>query len=125
MEVFMQTQRRRGLDFRRMAHFNISLLAKQRWRLLNFPNSLVARVFKVKYFSENNFPNPSMGSSCSYIWRNIWATKDILEKRLLWKVGTGSNISITQDIWIPNHALLAVMKENGIKSLLPIHFHKM
>ncbi|KAA3482721.1 reverse transcriptase [Gossypium australe] len=72
-----------GLGFRRMAHFNISLLAKQGWRLLNYPNSLVAQVFKAKYFPENNFLNSSLGSSCSYIWRSIWATKDTLEKGLI------------------------------------------
>ncbi|KAA3464775.1 reverse transcriptase [Gossypium australe] len=86
-----------------MAYFNISLLAKQGWRLLNFPNSLVARVFKAKYFPESNFLQLSLGSLCYYIWRSIWATKDTLEKGLMWKVGTSMNISITQDIWIPDY----------------------
>ncbi|KAA3460284.1 reverse transcriptase [Gossypium australe] len=86
-----------GLGFRRMAQFNISLLAKQGWRLLNFPNSLVARVFKAKYFPDTDFLHARLGSSCSFIWRSIWAIKGTLEKRLLWKVGTGSNISISHD----------------------------
>ncbi|KAA3465749.1 reverse transcriptase [Gossypium australe] len=92
-----------GLGFRRMAQFNISLLAKQGWRLLNFLNSLVARAFKAKYFPNTNFLHLRLGSLCSYIWRNIWATKGTLEKGLLWKVGTGSNISISQDTWIPDY----------------------
>ncbi|KAA3468559.1 reverse transcriptase [Gossypium australe] len=92
-----------GLGFRRMDQFNIALLAKQGWRLLNFPDSLVAKVFKAKYFPDSNFLQSRLGSSCSYIWRSIWATKGILEKGLLWKVGTGENISISQDYWIPNY----------------------
>ncbi|KAA3467080.1 reverse transcriptase [Gossypium australe] len=93
-----------GLGFQRMAHFSISLLAKQGWRLLNFPHSLVARVFKAKYFPETSFLQSSLGNSGSYVWRSIWATKSSLEKGLIWKVGTGAHISISQDIWIPDYA---------------------
>ncbi|KAA3451486.1 reverse transcriptase [Gossypium australe] len=92
-----------GLGFRRMAQLNISLLAKQGWRLLNFLNSLVARVFKGKYFPDTDFLHARLGSSCSFIWHSIWATKGTLEKGLLWKVGTGLNISISQDTWIPDY----------------------
>ncbi|KAA3489015.1 reverse transcriptase [Gossypium australe] len=98
-----------GLGFRSMAQFNISLLAKQGWRLLNFPDSLVAQVFKAKYFPESNFLNSCMGNSSSYVWRSIWATKDTLEKGLIWKVGTGTNISITEDAWIPNYVNVRLM----------------
>ncbi|KAA3485169.1 reverse transcriptase [Gossypium australe] len=92
-----------GLGFRMMAQFNISLLAKQGWRLLNFPNSLVARVFKGKYFPDSDFLLARLGNTCSYIWRSIWATKGTLEQGLLWKVGTGSSISIRHDKWIPDY----------------------
>ncbi|KAG8475925.1 hypothetical protein CXB51_032702 [Gossypium anomalum] len=40
-----------------MAQFNIALLAKQGWRLLAHPNSLVAKVLNAKYFPENDFLN--------------------------------------------------------------------
>ncbi|KAA3466902.1 reverse transcriptase [Gossypium australe] len=92
-----------------MAHFNIPLLVKQGLRLLNFPDSLVAQVFKAKYFPENNFLDSCLGNSCSYVWRSIWATKDTLKKGLIWKVGTGMNISITEDAWIPNYVNVRLM----------------
>ncbi|KAA3479651.1 reverse transcriptase [Gossypium australe] len=101
---FYVVPKKRGLEFRRMAPFNISLLAKQGWRLLNFPHSLVARVFKAKYFLETSFLQSSLGNSGSYVWRSIWATKGSLENGLIWKVGTGAHISISQDIWIPDYA---------------------
>ncbi|KAA3464007.1 reverse transcriptase [Gossypium australe] len=92
-----------GLGFRNMAQFNLSLLAKQGWRLLLYPDSLVAQVFKAKYFPDSNFLNSRLGNSCSYVWRSIWATKDTLQKGLMWRVGTGQGISISEDVWIPNY----------------------
>ncbi|KAA3453480.1 reverse transcriptase [Gossypium australe] len=93
-----------GLAFRNMAQFNLCLLAKQGWRLLLFPDSLVAQVFKAKYYSNSDFLNSRLGNSCSYVWRSIWATKDILQRGLIWRVGTGQDISISEDAWIPNYS---------------------
>ncbi|KAA3455040.1 reverse transcriptase [Gossypium australe] len=90
------------LGFRNMAQFNIALLAKQGWRLLIYPDSLVAQVFKAKYFPTGDFPSSSLSHSGSYVWRSIWATKAIVEKGLFWRVGTGIQISIQNDAWIPN-----------------------
>ncbi|KAA3488532.1 non-ltr retroelement reverse transcriptase [Gossypium australe] len=92
-----------GLGFRSMAQFNIALLAKQGWRLMVFPNSLVARVFKAKYFPEGDFRFSRLGRTSSFVWRSIWASKDALESGLFWKVGTGENISVFDDAWIPNY----------------------
>ncbi|KAA3482597.1 reverse transcriptase [Gossypium australe] len=33
---------------------------------------------------------------------SIWAAKDVLRKGLVWRVGTGNNISINYDAWIPD-----------------------
>ncbi|KAA3462890.1 reverse transcriptase [Gossypium australe] len=93
-----------GLGFRNMAQFNLSLLAKQGWRLLLYPNSLVAQVFHAKYYPNENFLNSRLGNSHSYVWRSIWATKNILQLGLIWRVGTGRGISISEDAWIPNYS---------------------
>jgi hypothetical protein len=39
-----------GLGFRDLVIFNKALLAKQCWRLLKNPDSLVARILQAKYF---------------------------------------------------------------------------
>ena len=44
-----------GMGFRDLKAFNLPLLAKQGWRILKNSNSLVHKVFKVKYFTETTF----------------------------------------------------------------------
>ncbi|KAA3485773.1 reverse transcriptase [Gossypium australe] len=106
-----------GLGFRNMTQFNISLLAKQGWRLLNCPDSLVAKVFKGKYFPDNNFLEARLGNSSSYVWQSIWATRDVLRKGMIWRVGTGQDISISEDAWIPNFINVRLMSRfNNLQS---------
>ncbi|KAK3206989.1 hypothetical protein Dsin_021035 [Dipteronia sinensis] len=44
-----------GLGFRDLKVFNRALLAKQCWRILENPNSLVARILKANYFHDRSF----------------------------------------------------------------------
>ena len=37
-----------GMGFRNLQAFNLAMLAKQGWRILTNPNSLMARVYKAK-----------------------------------------------------------------------------
>ncbi|KAA3489556.1 reverse transcriptase [Gossypium australe] len=57
-----------GLGFRNISQFNIALLAKQGWRLINHPNSLLARVLKAKYYP------------LSLTWKSVWAAKGLLQR---------------------------------------------
>ncbi|KAA3490760.1 reverse transcriptase [Gossypium australe] len=83
-----------GMGFRNMS-------TKQGWRVLNNADSLVTKVLKAKYFPNDQFLNSRLGNSCSYTWKSIWAAKDVLRKGLIWRVGTGTNISINNDAWVP------------------------
>lgn len=44
-----------GLGFRNLYTFNFGLLAKQGWRIISNPISLVARLLKTKYFPNCSF----------------------------------------------------------------------
>jgi hypothetical protein len=69
-----------GLGFRETFVFNEALLAKQGWKILTQPHSLVARVFKAKYFPKCNFLDAPMGNKMSYTWRSILQARWVLKK---------------------------------------------
>lgn len=62
----------REMGFRELEAFNFTPLAKQGWRFLKFPNSLVARVLQAKY-------NKGMGS-----WKQKWEQESSLYARVFW-----------------------------------------
>lgn len=89
------------MGFQNWGKFNIAMLAKQRWRLLTNPNSLVALILKAKYYSSKDFLRAEMGVNSTYTWWSIWSAQRILEVGLRWKVGDGRSISILNDCWLP------------------------
>ncbi|KAA3472328.1 reverse transcriptase [Gossypium australe] len=89
-----------GLGFRRLDQFNIALLAKQGWCLINYPNSLLAQVLKAKYFPNLDFIHAQSGNLPSLTWRSVWAAKGLLKDGLCWGVGKGDQISVWNDHWI-------------------------
>ncbi|KAL8089304.1 hypothetical protein AgCh_038925 [Apium graveolens] len=46
-----------GLGFKRLREFNMAMLAKQAWRLMNNSNSLVTALMKAKYYANGEFVN--------------------------------------------------------------------
>lgn len=55
--------------------FNLSMLAKQGWRILNASNPLVTAIMKAKYFPNTDFLNAQLGSNPSYAWRSIMSAQ--------------------------------------------------
>ena len=68
-----------GMGFRNLQAFNFALLAKQGWRILTNPTSLVARVCKAKYFPFEDVLYSRIGSNPSYAWRSIHNSLQVLK----------------------------------------------
>ncbi|XP_073137107.1 uncharacterized protein [Henckelia pumila] len=76
-------------------------LAKQVWRIITRPESLVAKVLKARYFKHQDVMVANCGSNSSFIWRSLVWSRSLLEKGLWWRVGNGEQIKTFHDRWIP------------------------
>ena len=92
-----------GMGFRDLRSFNLAMLAKQGWRLIQDQDSLLFQCLKARYFPRCNFLDAAVSPNCSYTWRSILAAMPILKSGCCWRVGDGLNIRGAEDKWIPNH----------------------
>ncbi|XP_024195736.1 uncharacterized mitochondrial protein AtMg00310-like [Rosa chinensis] len=89
-----------GLGFRDLHAFNQAMLAKQGWRVLQNPTSLVARLYKARYFPTCSFLDAPDHSSPSFSWRSITATRLLLQQGWRWQVGNGQEVAVWSDPWL-------------------------
>ncbi|KAL5579573.1 hypothetical protein UlMin_012015 [Ulmus minor] len=92
---------RGGMGFRDLGCFNQVMLAKQGWRHIRNPDSLVGKVLKACYFPHGDFLNANKGKHASLVWSSIVWGKEVIEKGSRWRVGSGMGIDIFKDRWLP------------------------
>ena len=90
-----------GLGFRDIEVFNLALLARQVWRILNEPNSLSARILKSVYFSSSDILSADLGPHPSQIWRSLCEGRDMLKLGIIRQIGDGGDTNIWTENWIP------------------------
>ena len=56
-----------GLVFHRLHEFNLAMLGKLGWKLLQEPHSLVAKVFKARYYPSSSFLKEKLGTNPNYV----------------------------------------------------------
>lgn len=91
------------MGFRDLRTFNLAMLAKKGWRLLQQKESLLHKRFSARYFPQSHFLDAVESPNCSYVWRSIMAALPILKAGCCWRVGDGASIKILVDKWIPQH----------------------
>ncbi|KAG7557763.1 Zinc knuckle CX2CX4HX4C [Arabidopsis suecica] len=91
-----------GMGFRDLSKFNIALLAKQSWRILKEPKSLLSRVLKAKYFAKTSLMEAKLGHRPSHAWRSIHQGTQLLSQGLKWRIGDGRTVNIWSDPWLDN-----------------------
>lgn len=91
-----------GLGFKDLVIFNKALLAKQCWRLIQNPDSLISQIIKAKYYLNSSFLESEFGKRPSFILRSFMTAKDIISHGIIWRICDGHSIKIWGDKWLPN-----------------------
>ena len=89
--------------------FNLAMLGKQGWRMVQGNNSLLYRCFKARYFPRSSFLEAKESPNCSYMWRSLIAAQPILQAGHCWRVGNGHSINVVKDRWLPNFPINKVL----------------
>ena len=88
------------MGFREFSSFNQALVAKQGWRILQSPDSLVARVLQARYFKNKDFLNAKLGWNPSFIWRSIIWGRHVIKNGLRWRIIDGHNVQVYKENWL-------------------------
>jgi hypothetical protein len=64
-------------------------LARQAWRLIEYPNSLCARVLKGKYFPNRELVDTAFPKQVSPTWRATEHRLKLVKKGIIWRIGSG------------------------------------
>ena len=83
-----------GICFRMIHEFNLALLAKQLLRLVQYPDSLVARDLRGRYYRLSSPLRVNSVSSPSYVWTNISATQKLLILGIKQKIHSGYEVKV-------------------------------
>ena len=100
-DIMLRPKSHGGLGFRDMCLFNQALLAHQAWHLLQFPDTLCARLLKAKYFPNGSLVDTVFTGNKSSTWQAIEHGLELLKEGIIWRVGNGTQIRVWWDPWIP------------------------
>ena len=78
-----------GIGFWDMSLFNLALLARQAWRMIERPDSLCARVLKFKYYLDGELIDTVFAFEAFLVWHGIEHGLELLKAPLIWKIGDG------------------------------------
>ena len=104
-EIMTRPKYMGGLGFLNLEMFNIDLLARRAWRVLNNPNSLSSLILKATYFPETGILEAELGAHPSQIWRAIIDGRDIMKQGIIRRIWTGEDTMIWEHNWIPRDAI--------------------
>lgn len=94
---------------RNIPAFSKAPLAKQTWRIIKYPSSLMEKALKNKYFPYSSFMDVKLSPIASYTWKSIMSARSFLSKGVKKIVGRGNTINIWEDPWVstlPNFRIL-------------------
>lgn len=103
-----------GLGFRDIEVFNHALLAKQAWRVLQDPHSLLSQFLKSQYFPHSDLLSTDLTPRPSFAWRRLLFGRQLLVKGLFQMVGNGESTRVWTDQWIRDGIMRTPLIENSL-----------
>ncbi|CAN1306590.1 Putative ribonuclease H protein At1g65750 [Linum perenne] len=100
--ILTKPKREGGLGFKNFRLFNLALLAKQGWRVLQNPDQLWARLLKGLYFKDSDFLKAVKGKNASWIWSSLIEARQVLSLGVRKNIMDGASTRAFQDPWIPS-----------------------
>ncbi|KAA3453909.1 reverse transcriptase [Gossypium australe] len=88
-----------GLGVRDVRLFNLALIGRQVWRLINNKDTLCFKVLSSKYFPDGNIFKAKKVDKAFFTWSSIAAAAEALKDGFGWQVGNGDTINIQTDNW--------------------------
>ncbi|XP_073354033.1 uncharacterized protein [Aegilops tauschii subsp. strangulata] len=95
-----------GLGFKDFELFNLSMLARQAWHILQNPDSMCSRLLKGVYYPNGSILSAHLGNNPSQVWRAILEGRDILRQGLVRRIGNGATTRIWEDNWLPRNEMM-------------------
>jgi len=95
-----------GLGLRKAEAINKAFQCELAWKVISKEESIWVRVMRTKYLKQNEFLSCLPKSTDSPVWKNILKSRQLIREGLVWKVGTGTDISFWFDNWIGNKNLI-------------------
>lgn len=102
-----------GMGFHDLHSFNLAILAKQVWRLIDEPESLCARVLRAKYYPSGDILKAGPKKRSSFTWQSLVAGIQTFKRGHIWRIGTGEKINIWKDRWVPSSPTRPIITPRG------------
>ncbi|XP_075654807.1 uncharacterized protein LOC142624974 [Castanea sativa] len=71
------------------------------WCFIHNKDTLVYKVFSVKYFPNGNVLDALVHPKSSYAWKSILQAQEVIHKGAIWRIGNGEAINIWDHQWLP------------------------
>ncbi|GLT87533.1 hypothetical protein SLE2022_056120 [Rubroshorea leprosula] len=103
-----------GLGVRELQKFNIALLGRWRWRLLEEKVALWKQILEVKYRMDRRkaWEGSKWEGSCSTWWRNLWELDSVMgvkegwfQERVVKKIDEGKDMLFWHEKWVGDKPL--------------------
>ena len=75
-----------GMGFRDIHAFNLAMLAKQAWRLIQGGQSLFVKVYKARYFPNCSFMEAELRCNPSFVWKSLLDARELIRAGTAWHV---------------------------------------